>query len=106
MGANVGDYGRQQFESFRNKLLLLSAAVVALPSCFLSLLCGGGMGRELMVEAGWELQLMLGVMALAGVFLFIYVVRFMRLPPTEPPPSDGPGATAEPDPPAKPGSGE
>jgi hypothetical protein len=79
----MDDYGRRKFEAFRVKLLFLSAAVVAIPSCFLSLLCGGGLGRELMVEAGWELQLMMAGMALAGVFLFVYVMRFMRLPPTE-----------------------
>jgi hypothetical protein len=87
--SNMDDFGRAKFEAFRLKLLLLSAAVVVIPSCFLSLLCGGGLGRELMVEAGWELQLMMAGMVLAGVFLFLYVMRFMRLLPTELSQQDG-----------------
>jgi len=85
----MSDYGRAKFEAFRLKLLFLSGAVVAIPACLLSMLCGGGMGRELMVDAGWEVQVFLGVLALAGAFLFVYVEWFMHLPPDVPPPGDG-----------------
>jgi hypothetical protein len=98
----VNDHGREKFEAFRLKLLLLSGATVLLPFGCLSSLLGRGLGRELMVEAGWEVQLLLAGIALAGLFLFVYVVRFMRLPPVQPPPLEGP--SAPPDPRRKPDS--
>lgn len=85
----MDERGRRRFEKLRMKLLFLSAAAVCLPSCLILPMCGGKLGDEMLVAAGWELPLMLGGIALAGLFLFIYVARFMRQSPTELPHSDG-----------------
>jgi hypothetical protein len=44
-------------------------------------MCGGTLGHEMLIAVGWELPVTLGLTALAGVFMFVYVERFMRLPP-------------------------
>ena len=96
----MDDDGREKFEAFRLRLLYLSAAAVFIPSCLMASMCGGKLGNELLIAVGWEMPVLLGGIVLAGVFLFVYVMRFMQLPPEAPPPPAGPDDDDGPAPPA------
>lgn len=85
----MDEYGRRKFRRLRVTLLFLSAALVGISGCLLAPMCGGTLGHELLIAAGWELPVVLGGTALAGVFLFAYVERFMREPPPERAPDGG-----------------